>query len=35
LADEIMLHLAVLMSEEKRGYYRGKPIEFTLTQNIT
>jgi 1-acyl-sn-glycerol-3-phosphate acyltransferase len=35
LADEIMLYLAALMSEEKRGYYRGKPIEFTLTQTIT
>jgi 1-acyl-sn-glycerol-3-phosphate acyltransferase len=34
LGDEIMLHLAALMPEERRGYYQGKPIEFTLTQTI-
>ncbi|WP_321300507.1 lysophospholipid acyltransferase family protein [uncultured Sphaerochaeta sp.] len=34
LGDEIMLHLAALMPEERRGYYQGKPIEFTLTKTI-
>ncbi|MGE4453514.1 MAG: lysophospholipid acyltransferase family protein [Sphaerochaeta sp.] len=34
LGDEIMLRLAELMPEEKRGYYQGKPIEFSLTQTL-
>ncbi len=35
LGDEIMLRLAELMPEEKRGYYQGKPIEFSLTQTLS
>lgn len=34
LADEIMLRLAMMMPEEKRGYYQGHPIEFSLTKSI-
>ncbi|MGE4584125.1 MAG: lysophospholipid acyltransferase family protein [Sphaerochaeta sp.] len=35
LADEIMLRLASLMPEEKRGFYQGTPISFHLTQTVT
>jgi 1-acyl-sn-glycerol-3-phosphate acyltransferase len=32
LADEIMLRLAQLMPEEKRGHYQGREILFSLTE---
>lgn len=34
LADEIMLRLAMLMEEDRRGFYRDRPFEFTLTKNV-
>jgi len=34
LSDEIMLRMAALMPEEKRGYYQGRPLEFSLTREI-
>lgn len=34
LIDEIMLRMASLMPEEKRGYYQGKKLEFTLTKEL-
>ncbi len=34
LIDEIMLRMAALMPEEKRGYYEGRPLEFSLTREI-
>jgi len=35
LNEEIMLRLAQLLPEDKRGFYIGKEREFTLTSNIT
>ncbi len=35
LSDEIMLRMAALMPEEKRGYYEGRPLEFSLTREIS
>ncbi len=34
LSDEIMLRMAALMPEDKRGYYEGRPLEFSLTREI-
>ncbi|HKM07328.1 MAG TPA: lysophospholipid acyltransferase family protein [Sphaerochaeta sp.] len=34
LSDEIMLRMAALMPEDKRGYYQGRPLEFSLTREI-
>ena len=34
LADEIMLRLAVMMPNERRGYYKDLPISFALTQTV-
>lgn len=34
LADEIMLRLAAMMPNEKRGHYKDMPISFSLTQTI-
>lgn len=34
LIDEIMLRMAALMPEDKRGYYQGRPLEFSLTREI-
>jgi len=34
LIDEIMLRMASLMPEEKRGYYENRPLEFSLTREI-
>lgn len=35
LIDEIMLRMAALMPEEKRGYYENRPLEFSLTREIS
>ena len=34
LIDEIMLRMAALMPEEKRGFYEGRALEFSLTREI-
>lgn len=34
LMDEIMLRMAKLMPEQKRGFYQGRPLEFSLTREI-
>jgi 1-acyl-sn-glycerol-3-phosphate acyltransferase len=34
LADEIMLRLAMLMPNERRGHYKDHPISFTLTKTV-
>lgn len=34
LVDEIMLHLAELMPEEKRGHYKNRPLTFSLTKPL-
>ncbi|MGB4407148.1 MAG: lysophospholipid acyltransferase family protein [Sphaerochaeta sp.] len=34
LSDEIMLRMAALMPEDKRGYYQGRLLEFSLTREI-
>jgi 1-acyl-sn-glycerol-3-phosphate acyltransferase len=35
LNEEIMLRLAQLLPDDKKGFYAGKEKEFTLTSNIT
>lgn len=34
LVDEVMLRMAALMPEEKRGFYKDHAIEFSLTKDL-